>query len=195
MVTEYTILEHPYINQITQLERKKKLVLHVVLLIFSAICSYFFLIEERQQTLVELQNVESKLKREFEDKFDLTSNLPVYKQQLVNYQKDLAIMLKMLPTSNQSAAFLEDLTAIRELLDITIQNIHWLPENQEEIYTEYPLDIEVIGDYHSLALFTFQLAKLSRIVTLHNFSLQSTQSPKLRLIISIKMYKINEHYS
>ena len=98
----------------------------------------------------------------------------MYKQQLVNYQKDLATMLKMLPTSNQSAVFLEDLTAIVEALDITIQNIQWLPEKQEEIYTEFPLNIEVIGNYHSLPLFTFQLADLPRIVTLHDFTIKNT---------------------
>lgn len=195
MFNEKSFLSHPLFADITNFGNKQKLVFYSVLLLLTLGLGYLLLIEERQKNLIELQHAELKLKGDFEDKFDLTVNLSLYQKQLVKYQKDLAIMLKMLPSSNQSGAFLEDLTAIGEVLDITIQNIHWLPEKKEEIYTEFPLDLEVIGDYHSLALFTFQLAKLPRIVTLHNFSINAIGRSNLRLIISIKMYKINEKYS
>ncbi len=194
MSNENSLLGHPFFTLVVSFGNKQKFIFYCVLLLLTLVFGYLLMVEELQKELGNLQHTESRLKGEFEDKFDLTVNLPMYKQQLVNYQKDLATMLKMLPSSNQSGAFLEDLTAIGEVLDITIQNIQWLPEKQEEIYTEFPLNLEVIGDYHSLALFTFQLAKLPRIVTLHNFSITALGHSKLRLIISIKMYKINEQY-
>jgi type IV pilus assembly protein PilO len=48
----------------------------------------------------------------------------------------------------------------------------------KDYYAELPIAIKVSGRYHDIGAFAADVANLSRIVTLHNLNITSTQAAK-----------------
>jgi type IV pilus assembly protein PilO len=66
------------------------------------------------------------------------------------------------------------------------------PEIEKEFYTELPIKIEVIGDYHQFGNFVSEVAKLPRIVSLHDFSIKTEENERLRFNVVAKTYRYKE---
>jgi type IV pilus assembly protein PilO len=75
---------------------------------------------------------------------------------------------------------------------LTFIQINWLPELENEFYTELPIQIEVLGDYHEFGQFVSKVAELPRIVTLHDFTITEAEDKKLRLNVIAKTYRYKE---
>ncbi len=43
---------------------------------------------------------------------------------------------------------------------LTFVKINWLPEIEKDFYTELPIKIDVVGDYHQFGNFVSEVAKL-----------------------------------
>ena len=67
--------------------------------------------------------------------------------------------------------------------------MNWLPEVAKEFYTELPITMEVVGNYHEFGDFVSKVAKLPRIVTLHDFEVQLLGNGQLNLSIVAKTYR------
>jgi type IV pilus assembly protein PilO len=52
------------------------------------------------------------------------------------------------------------------------------PETKHEFYAEIPVDMNIRGDYHYLATFFDKVARLSRIVTINNITINSGKDAK-----------------
>ena len=72
--------------------------------------------------------------------------------------------------------------------------LEWQPEISKEIYIELPIDIEVIGPYHSFGQFVSKIAGLPRIVTLHDFkiAIENDNADTLNLKLQAKTYRYQE---
>ncbi len=67
------------------------------------------------------------------------------------------------------ADLLEDITHTGLGSGLEFESIELKEEAKKEFYVELPIDISVIGDYHSFGAFVSGVAALPRIVTLHDF--------------------------
>ena len=63
------------------------------------------------------------------------------------------------------------------------------PEKISEFYVELPIRIDVSGDYHDFASFVSGVASLPRIVTLHDYSIDQSDSDRLAMVIEAKTYR------
>jgi len=62
-------------------------------------------------------------------------------------------------------------------------------EVQQEFYIELPIRISVVGDYHDFGAFVSGVASLSRIVTLHDFSIENPDGTDLLMDITARTYR------
>ena len=105
-------------------------------------------------------------------------------------------LLRQLPTDTEVPGLLEDITRTALDNDLTIESIDLRQENKTEFYIELPIDVVVEGTYHKIGSFVSGVANLSRIVTLHDFSVEPTDSaPILRMKIVAKTYRYLEEAS
>lgn len=155
---------------------------------------YFMMIEPAQQKLNREVRQETQLKKEFEDKAFQVANLEDYKEQMIEMEKSFESILKQLPRDTEVPGLIDDisLAALNNGLDLKVIS----PQNQvkTEFYNELPIAIEVEGDYHELGAYVSTVASLSRIVTLHDFSItkKNKDSDTLSLKILAKTYRYNE---
>jgi type IV pilus assembly protein PilO len=155
---------------------------------------YFIMLEPMGQKLTQEVNLEINLKKDFENKAFQVANLDEYKAQMIDMEQSFESILKQLPRDTEVPGLIDDisLAALNNGLDLKVIS----PEKQisTEFYNELPIKIEVEGDYHELGAYVSSVASLSRIVTLHDFSIsiKDKDSGILSLNILAKTYRYNE---
>lgn len=131
----------------------------------------WMLILPHLETYKELVNSETELRTEFENKQQQAATLPKYRAQLYTMEERFGNMLRQLPAQNQMPGLLEDISKTGVASGLTFKL--FAPQTQvvHDFYVELPINIEVVGTYHQLAIFLSRVAQMSRIVTLHDFEI------------------------
>lgn len=155
---------------------------------------YFFIISDKIDLLDRVQKEEVELKQSYRSKYHIAANLDLFRAQMIEAEDTFANQLRSLPNSHETPGLLDDITFIGTTSGLDFVKLEWQPEISKEIYIELPIDIEVIGPYHSFGHFVSKIAGLPRIVTLHDFKINLAQSDSetLNLKLQAKTYRYQE---
>jgi type IV pilus assembly protein PilO len=135
------------------------------------------------------QAKEQELKATFTTKKGQAINLEAYKKQLVDIEQSFGALLKQLPNRQEMDALITDVNQAGLGRGLQFDLFRPGAEAQTEFYAELPISVKVSGGYHDMAAFTSDIAKLSRIVTLHNISLQPAKEGGLVMDATVKTYR------
>ena len=148
----------------------------------------------RSQENVLVQQVDAKQKQ--------VSNLNGYRKQLNQVENLFKASLRQLPKRSEIPDLLEGISKMGLANGLSFKLFKPEPEVKKEFYSELPIRIAVVGDYHQLAQFISELSSLDRVVTLHNFTLRPLNSEgvdkktredelggKLLLVVTAKTYR------
>ena len=112
-----------------------------------------------------------------------------YKQRLADVEQSLASLLRQLPNRSEMDALLTDINqaGIGHGLDFEL----FRPGNESmaDFYATLPVAIKVTGSYHDIAGFVSDLAKLPRIVTLHDVALAPAKETRLSMDARVQTYR------
>jgi type IV pilus assembly protein PilO len=169
-----------------------KVIFAIILATLVGTISYFMLIDSKIDELNGAKVKETELRQVFRSRYASASKLDLYKQQMVEMENTFSFLLKQLPTTHETPGLLDDITYVGTTSGLTFLRINWEPEIEKEFYTELPIKIDVVGDYHQFGNFVSEVAKLPRIVSLHDFSIQTEQNERLRFNVTAKTYRYKE---
>jgi type IV pilus assembly protein PilO len=151
---------------------------------------YYFHLKDKQTALERVELRERELRQDFESKSFRAANLEAYRQQKVEMEQQFEGLLRQLPSDTEVPGLLEDITRQALTNELNIESIDLQDERRTEFYVELPIEIVVDGDYHKIGAFVSGVANLSRIVTLHDFSIVPQPSPEnLKMKILAKTYR------
>ncbi len=150
---------------------KFAVILIIPLLVF--ILGYYLIIQSNIDDYHSLSAKELKLKTEFETLQHQASKLDAYRNQIRIMEERFTNILKQLPTQNEMPSILEDISKTGSASGLTFELFAPAPEIKHDFYIELPIQIIVTGRYHQLAIFLSRVAEMSRIVTLHDFVIES----------------------
>ncbi|WP_019675710.1 type 4a pilus biogenesis protein PilO [Arsukibacterium perlucidum] len=169
-----------------------KVIFAIILAAVVAALTYFLLIDSKIDELNSAKQKETELRQVYRTRYASAVNLDLYKQQMVEMENTFSFLLKQLPTTHETPGLLDDITYVGTTSGLTFLRINWEPEIEKEFYTELPIKIDVVGDYHQFGNFVSEVAKLPRIVSLHDFSIQTEQNERLRFNVTAKTYRYKE---
>ena len=172
------------------------------ILIFAAAIGlgYFLHITNLQAELQRAVAEEKNLRNDYETNYFQAAHLASYRIQQKEMEETFESILRQLPSDTEIPGLIEDITLVGLENGLEFTSIDLQPEVVHEFYIEKPIQIVVSGDYHSLGSFVSDVSDLSRIVTLHDFTI----SPKARLtggdvsgshlnmVILAKTYRYND---
>ncbi len=166
----------------------------IAILILCAVvwgATYWFIIKDKQQELLVLEQKEVELKTTFEAKQVKASNLAAYQQQMKEIQISFASMLQQLPREKEVADLLIDISRTGLINGLEFQLFQPGAERPVDFYAELPIAMVVIGTYHQLGEFASGIAALPRIVTLHDFSMRPLESgsEQMTMTVTAKTYR------
>ncbi|WP_290613442.1 type 4a pilus biogenesis protein PilO [Arsukibacterium sp. UBA3155] len=169
-----------------------KVIFTIILAALVGTLSYFLLIDSKIDELNSAERKETELRQVYRTRYASAVNLDLYKQQMIEMENTFSFLLKQLPTTHETPGLLDDITYVGTTSGLTFLRINWEPEIEKEFYTELPIKIDVVGDYHQFGNFVSEVAKLPRIVSLHDFSIQTEKDERLRFNVTAKTYRYKE---
>jgi type IV pilus assembly protein PilO len=154
---------------------------------------YFYVIADLRLELDSAETKELKLKGDFEKKAFKAAKLIPLKKQMAEMEESFGILLSQLPADTEVPGLLEDMTEKAGSNGLDISSIQLQSERVEEFYVELPIAIRVSGSYHDLAAFVSGIAGLPRIVTLHNYTINSDDNlSRQTMSITAKTYRYKD---
>jgi type IV pilus assembly protein PilO len=146
-------------------------VLFVVLVLIVGAC-WWFDWQHQLDSISAEQEKEAQLRTTFLDKKKQAIDLPGYRKQLEDIEKQFGALLKQLPGKSEMDALLTDINQAGLGRGLQFELFKPAPsETQRDFYAELPITIKVSGNYHDLGAFASDIGKLSRIVTLNDIGL------------------------
>lgn len=147
------------------------LLLLLLLLLFA---SYWFDWQHQIEQINAEKLKEDQLRTAFLEKKKRAINLPAFRKQLEDIEKQFGALLKQLPGKSEMDALLTDINQAG--LGRGLQFELFKPaatENQRDFYAELPITIKLTGTYHDIGAFASDIGKLPRIVTLNDIALEA----------------------
>lgn len=167
-----------------------KLLLCVVLFSAGVGAGYWFWILPMQEELTRVAGEETGLRTDLESKAVLAANLSAYKQQMKEMEESFGDLLRQLPGQTEVPGLLEDITFTGLGSGLEFTTIALDKELAREFYIELPIKIDVKGTYHDFGSFVSSVSSLSRIVTLHDFAINTGDSrSELQMKITARTYR------
>ena len=146
----------------------------VVVLALIVTAGWYFDWQDQYDKIKGEEAKEEQLRTTFLDKKKQAIDLPTYRKQLQDIEKQFGALLKQLPGQSEMDALLTDINQAG--LGRGLQFELFRPasgEIQRDFYAELPITIKVTGNYHDLGAFASDIGKLSRIVTLNDIALST----------------------
>ena len=152
----------------------------------------YFVIDTKSQELSEYKSLQSEQIKDFGKKYALVSNKESYEAQMVELDLMFSSFLEKMPTDAQVPETLEDITKAATQSGLVTSAISLQSPVDLDVYFELPVDIAVEGSYHDLGEFVAGVTQLKRLVSLNDFSLETTENGNLALKLSAKTYQFND---
>jgi type IV pilus assembly protein PilO len=133
---------------------------------------WWFLWDDQLTTLEQHALEEQQLKEEFKTKKTQAVNKDLYVQQLSEIDRSFGMLLKQLPSKSEVESLLVEINQSGMGRGLQFELFKPDPEIFKEFYAELPIKVRLIGNYHDLGAFAGDIAKLSRIVTLNDISIE-----------------------
>jgi type IV pilus assembly protein PilO len=142
--------------------------------------------------MAQFEREELTLRDEFRTKHVKAVNLDLYKQQLEDIQKSFGAMLRQLPGKTEMKNLLLDISQTAAATGLRTLLFQPQGEQNKDFYAEQPIKITLSGSYHQLGEFVSGIAKLPRIVTLHDVVIKAVDKgapDQLQMDVTAKTYR------
>ncbi len=181
------------LNDIGNWPAAAKSLVVVVFALLIAYLGYSFFVKDTIEQLERAEQQEQELRQTYRVRYAQAVNLELYKKQMVEMEQTFSYLLKQLPATHETPGLLDDITYAGTSSGLTFVKINWMPEIEKEFYTELPIKIDVVGDYHQFGNFVSEVAKLPRIVSLHDFNVSMDTEERLVFNVVAKTYRYKEN--
>ena len=131
---------------------------------------WHFLIKDQLTTLGKQQRQEVELRKTFKNKKGMVINLPAYRDQMVQVETLLSMM-------------------VNQLRGLEFVVFDPLKEEQHDFYAVLPIRVEISGRFHEVALFISDLSMLPRIVTVGDMAIDADDEGNLTTSILLQTYR------
>lgn len=164
----------------------------LVVLIFVVIVAlgWYLIWSDALTQLESKQQEEQTLREAYASKKNQAFHYETYKRRLAEIEKSLASMLRQLPNRSEMDALLTDINQVGVGRGLAFELFRPGTETPSDFYATLPVDIRVVGAYPDIGGFVNDLAKLPRIVTLHDISLvPGKEGAELNMEARVQTYR------
>ncbi|MDP2787833.1 MAG: type 4a pilus biogenesis protein PilO [Pseudomonadota bacterium] len=163
----------------------------VLVVLFAAIVAagWYLVWADALRNLDSARQEEQTLRDSYSIKKGQVFHYEVHKRRLVEVEQSLAAMLRQLPDRSQMDALLADINQVGVGRGLEFELFRPGVETPADFYATLPVSIKVGGGYHDIGGFVSDLAKMPRIVTLHDVSLTAGKDNLLSMDARVQTYR------
>ena len=161
----------PFLEKVEKLSKLQRLLISsVFFLLVAGIFIYFFYwpkFETISSLKTQLKETEKKLSTAKRNAADLKK----FQAKMKEAEAQFKMAMKKLPEKEEIPSLLASISDSGQQVGLEFLLFQPKKEQKKEFYAEIPVSMSIRGDYHNLALFFDQVARLSRIVNIRNIQM------------------------
>ncbi len=163
----------------------------ILALLFAAILAggWFLLWSDALASLEGAKREEQSLRESYTVKKGQAFHYEAYKRRLAEIERSLESLLRQLPDRSQMDALLTDINQVGVSKGLEFELFRPGSETLADFYATLPVAIRVVGAYHDMGGFVDDLAKLPRIVSVHDIVLTPAKDNQLTMEARIQTYR------
>ena len=143
-----------------------------------------------QLTVLETkEREEAVLKEDWVGKKRQAVNLPEYRRQLSEIDRQFGALLKQLPNRSEMESLLADINQAGLGRGLQFELFKPGTEVMKDFYAELPIAVRVTGSYHDLGEFVGDVAQMPRIVTLNDIAIETQKEGVLKFDATAMTYR------
>lgn len=154
-----------------KLPLKKRVLVWVVFSLLVVGLYYFLGFQPRMTTLRGLEDDYDRLGKDLRENQAIAANLPKVKEEVRRLDQKLSLALEKLPNKEEIPALLRTVSDLGRDSGLEFLLFKPSPMVPKDFYAEVPLELQVLGRYHDIAVFFDRVGKLPRIVTIQDLDL------------------------
>jgi type IV pilus assembly protein PilO len=104
--------------------------------------------------------------------------LPEFRRQVGDLEARLANLKAVLPEEKDAADLLRRMQTVATQSNLTIKSFKPAPTVLKQLHAEWPINLELEGTYHNLALFFDRVSKFTRIVNISGLDVKGKDRNK-----------------
>lgn len=161
----------PFFEKVEKLSKIQRIVISTLLFALIAggfvYFSYWPKFESISKLSAKLDQLEKKLQVAKKNAADLKK----FQAKMNEAEAQFKMAMKKLPEKEEIPSLLASISNSGQQVGLEFLLFEPKPEKKKEFYAEIPVAMNIKGDYHNLALFFDQVARLSRIVNIQNIQM------------------------
>ena len=177
------------LKDITSAPAPVKALILLILFIIILVAGWYLVWADGVRNLETARAEEQTLRQSFVAKKGQVFHYEAHKRQLEEVEQSLAAMLRQLPDRSQMDALLADINQVGVGRGLEFELFRPGVEALADFYATLPVAIKVTGTYHDIGGFVSDLAKMPRIVTLHDVALSPGKDERLSMDARVQTYR------
>ena len=105
------------------------------------------------------------------------AQLPKFREEVRQLELELDKLLRILPARRNTPDLLRRIRSLAEQGDFTLKSFTPGALADKDFYSEWPIEIQVDGGYHNLALFFDRISRFSRIINIEDLKINANPGP------------------
>lgn len=178
-------LSLPTIGAFKTIPIGQKLGLLFMVIIGIAALFYYYIESPQQEALAQLSTEIGRLDQEIQINKAKTRSLEDLKRVNAELEQQLAKNQEQLPPEDEAATLLKQISDLGIRIGLNFKL--WKPgaraEDSSKLFVRMPVDVEMSGGYHTLALFFDRISKLPRIINVSKIKMGGGKSERGRVSI------------
>lgn len=141
---------------------------------------------KQEASIARLSGELTKLEAQIQEGRAAKAKLPQFREEVRRLELELDKLLRILPARRNTEDLLRRLRALTEQGDFDLNRFS--PGNlvDREFYSEWPITINLNGNYHNLALLFDRVGRFSRILNIDNLVITATPRGRYSLNANFK---------
>ncbi len=103
--------------------------------------------------------------------------LAQFREEIKRLELDLAKLLQILPSKRNTEDLIKRIETLTRQGDFTLRKFTPGDFINKDFYSEWPIDIQLEGTYHNLALFFDRMSRFSRIINVEEMKIAAINDP------------------
>lgn len=153
------------------------------------VAGWYFDITNLREQIASLESKEKEQLDMLDVKQRKSANLEALKEQMKEMEQSSKDMVRQLPDETEVAGLLTDISQTGLSAGLEFKLFQPGTESPKEFYTEKPINLSVVGDYHQFGEFVSGIAALPRIVTAHDITIKRDEGGGLTMDAVAKTYR------
>jgi len=157
---------------------------YIILALVIFALSFLFYFKPQNAELEKIKSERQKVEREVAQLLEKKKQLDLIEAELASLNTTLKELEQIIPLKKETDVILRRIQQMA--FDSRLDIIKFTPKGliNQEFYSEWPIPIEIRGNYHNLASFFDRLSKFARLFNIDNFSIKTLANQTDDLTVS-----------